>query len=69
VLRSHPFNDPEWVFEPKYDGFRDIAYLDRGSSLIFVADVQVTGKVNIPGSLPVTCDPINTTVSGARAMS
>jgi len=27
VRRAGAFNDPEWVFEPKYDGFRGLAYL------------------------------------------
>ena len=34
VLRSHPFNDPAWVFEPKYDGFRGLVYLAAGTCLI-----------------------------------
>lgn len=25
--RSHPFDDPDWLFEPKYDGFRGIVYI------------------------------------------
>jgi bifunctional non-homologous end joining protein LigD len=31
VLTSHaePFDDPEWFFEPKYDGFRGILYSSR----------------------------------------
>lgn len=27
VRRAEPFDDPEWVFEPKFDGFRGIAYV------------------------------------------
>ena len=27
VLRSAPFNDPAWLFEPKYDGFRGMLYV------------------------------------------
>jgi ATP-dependent DNA ligase len=27
VVRE-PFSDPDWVFEPKYDGFRALAYID-----------------------------------------
>jgi bifunctional non-homologous end joining protein LigD len=34
VLRSHPFNDPDWLFEPKYDGFRGLVYLAAGTCLI-----------------------------------
>ena len=26
VPRPDPFDDPEWIFEPKYDGFRGLAY-------------------------------------------
>jgi hypothetical protein len=26
VLRAHPFDDSEWLFEPKYDGFRGFLY-------------------------------------------
>ena len=28
--RPAPFNDPGWLFEPKYDGLRGMAYLTRG---------------------------------------
>jgi bifunctional non-homologous end joining protein LigD len=27
VLRGVPFDDPAWVFEPKYDGFRGLLYV------------------------------------------
>jgi ATP-dependent DNA ligase len=31
-LRSkEPFDDPEWLFDLKYDGFRALAYLEQGS--------------------------------------
>ncbi len=29
--RPRPFDDSEWLFELKYDGFRALAYLDRGA--------------------------------------
>jgi bifunctional non-homologous end joining protein LigD len=28
--RPRPFNDSQWLFELKYDGFRALAYLDNG---------------------------------------
>jgi bifunctional non-homologous end joining protein LigD len=28
--RKEPFDDPEWVFDFKYDGFRGLSYLERG---------------------------------------
>jgi ATP-dependent DNA ligase len=34
TARPYPFNDPAWLFEPKYDGFRGMLYLTcQGSSL------------------------------------
>jgi bifunctional non-homologous end joining protein LigD len=34
VLYPHPFDGPEWLFEPKYDGFRGLLYL-RGRECHF----------------------------------
>jgi bifunctional non-homologous end joining protein LigD len=28
--RKEPFDDPEWLFDFKYDGFRGLCYLERG---------------------------------------
>ena len=28
---THPFNDPDWVYEPKWDGFRVIAQIHNGA--------------------------------------
>ena len=28
--RKTPFDDPDWLFDLKYDGFRGLCYLDRG---------------------------------------
>jgi bifunctional non-homologous end joining protein LigD len=30
IRRTEPFDDPEWVFDLKYDGFRGICYLEQG---------------------------------------
>jgi ATP-dependent DNA ligase len=27
--RPDPFDDPAWVFEPKYDGYRRLLYVTR----------------------------------------
>jgi bifunctional non-homologous end joining protein LigD len=31
TIRPEPFDDPEWLFEPKYDGFRGMVYASSGS--------------------------------------
>ena len=30
IARTQPFDDPEWLFEFKYDGFRALLYLEQG---------------------------------------
>ena len=30
VRRTEPFDDPEWLFDLKYDGFRALCYLEQG---------------------------------------
>src|SRR5918993_3305181 len=35
VPRGQAFNDPAWLFEPKYDGFRGMLYLTRQSCTLY----------------------------------
>jgi bifunctional non-homologous end joining protein LigD len=35
IAAKHPFDDPEWVFEFKYDGFRALCYLEQGRGYFF----------------------------------
>ena len=30
TLASQPFSDPKWLFEPKLDGFRIVAFIQKG---------------------------------------
>jgi len=30
--REEPFDDPDWLFEFKYDGFRGLCYLSRAAA-------------------------------------
>jgi hypothetical protein len=30
IRRPEPFDDPEWLFDLKYDGFRSLCYLQQG---------------------------------------
>src|SRR5438270_12287289 len=30
LKRAAPFDDPDWIFELKYDGFRALAVIERG---------------------------------------
>jgi hypothetical protein len=31
VARKEPFDDPDWLFDFKYDGFRSLLYFEEGS--------------------------------------
>jgi bifunctional non-homologous end joining protein LigD len=35
IVRPTPFNDPAWLFEPKYDGFRGLLHLTRDSCTLY----------------------------------
>jgi bifunctional non-homologous end joining protein LigD len=35
TARPAPFNDRNWLFEPKYDGFRGLLYLTRDSCTLY----------------------------------
>jgi bifunctional non-homologous end joining protein LigD len=30
IRRAEPFDDPDWIFEPKLDGYRAVAYVEGG---------------------------------------
>ena len=34
TLVNDPFDDPEWSFEVKWDGYRTIAYVDKGKATL-----------------------------------
>jgi bifunctional non-homologous end joining protein LigD len=33
--RPLPFDDPDWLFEPKFDGFRGLLYIDRDDATFY----------------------------------
>ena len=41
-LAKHPFSNPEWLFEPKRDGFRAICFLKDGK-VCFVSRKKIAG--------------------------
>ena len=43
------FDHPEWIFEPKLDGFRALAYVDAGECRL------VSRKKNVYKSFPQLC--------------
>ena len=35
TLTDAPFDDKEWIFEDKYDGFRMVATIERGDVTLY----------------------------------
>jgi ATP-dependent DNA ligase len=52
IRRKEPFDDPDWVFELKYDGFRGLCYLERGRCRF------VSRNCNVLGRLDALCDQV-----------
>lgn len=42
TLTGHPFDDPEWLFEPKWDGVRTIAMCDEATRLLSRSGEDIT---------------------------
>jgi len=40
LKRPLPFDDPEWIFELKYDGFRALAVIERGRAQLLSRNGQ-----------------------------
>jgi bifunctional non-homologous end joining protein LigD len=49
TLTDAPFDDPAWVFENKWDGFRMVASIDRGKVTLYSRN----GKIISDSYLPV----------------
>jgi bifunctional non-homologous end joining protein LigD len=44
TLTNGPFDDPGWVFEDKYDGFRMVAKIENGSVTLYSRNGQVISR-------------------------
>jgi bifunctional non-homologous end joining protein LigD len=62
VRRREPFDDRGWVFEPKLDGFRALAFVDGRESRL------VSRNGNTFRSWPMLCQAIATTVRASTAV-
>jgi bifunctional non-homologous end joining protein LigD len=53
-----PFDSPDWIFELKYDGFRALAYIERGSARL------VSRNGNVFRSFPDLCADVGRALDG-----
>jgi len=44
TIRRDPFNHPDWLFEPKYDGFRGVLYLSRTRCVLYSKRGNLMGR-------------------------
>src|ERR1700675_2699946 len=55
TLSDHPFSDPNWLFEIKWDGVRAMAWIDDGAlTLRARSGTDITGRYPELASLPTT---------------
>lgn len=48
VRIPEPFNDPGWIWEPKLDGFRALAYVEKGECRLLSDGRKATeGKADV----------------------
>ena len=45
-----PFEHPDWIFEPKLDGFRALAYVEGGACRLVSRNRKVTDGLRRAGS-------------------
>jgi bifunctional non-homologous end joining protein LigD len=54
--RLSPFDNPEWIFELKYDGFRALAYIEAGECrLVSRNGNQFKSFLSLNFALPLEC--------------
>ena len=49
IWRREPFDDPEWVFDFKYDGFRGLCYLEQGRCRLISRNGNVLSRFEALG--------------------
>jgi bifunctional non-homologous end joining protein LigD len=60
-----PFDDPEWLFEVKYDGFRALAFIDSGEcQLVSRTDHTYKRFADLRRALSAAFDAKNAVVDG-----
>jgi bifunctional non-homologous end joining protein LigD len=57
-----PFDHPDWIFEPKLDGFRAVAYVERGNARL------VSRKQNVYKSFPTLTAALGTALRVSNAV-
>src|SRR5436305_5714049 len=54
TLVDEPFSDPEWIFETKWDGFRAVCFIDKGSMrLVSRNQIEMTPQYPELAKLPM----------------
>ncbi len=56
TLTDKPFDDPDWVFETKWDGFRVIAVVERGK-----AKLNSRNGLDVSSKYPSICEALRAT--------
>jgi bifunctional non-homologous end joining protein LigD len=64
TLTDAPFDDPDWVFETKWDGFRMIACIDRGKVTLYSRNGKIVSNSYLPVAKALEKVPRDAVVDG-----
>jgi bifunctional non-homologous end joining protein LigD len=68
TLADHPFSDPNWLFEIKWDGVRALAWIDNGAlTLRARSGADITGRYPELASLPTALSARQAVLDGEIA--
>jgi bifunctional non-homologous end joining protein LigD len=48
TLTDAPFDDPDWVFETKWDGFRMVACIEHGKVTLYSRNGKIVSDCQLP---------------------
>ena len=65
IRRQQPFDDPEWLFDFKCDGFRPLCYLEQGRCRLISRNGNLMGQFDrLAGQVAATLDVNNAILDG-----
>lgn len=64
TLIDEPFDDPAWVFETKWDGFRMIAEIQNGSATLYSRNGKILSERYMPVAQALEKIPLDCVIDG-----
>jgi bifunctional non-homologous end joining protein LigD len=63
--RKDPFDDPDWLFDVKYDGFRGLCYVEHGRNRLISRNGNVFDRFEVlADQIAVELDVVDAVIDG-----